>query len=422
MSEMGPMAEQSRAELLQEIQALREQLRQQDQQLTRFKRLSGTGRRTYTVAEKTQRTPARRQFTPELLEWLIVAVLSRVPGRSGLFEIDGQGSIRAAGGSLCQAFAGPRQNLKGTSWQSLLAASDVPVWQNYFANLDETHIDENLSLHIKTASDSLLVDVWAHRRRPASAFSGTDAESGVWLFVSERPAGAVAGSNPIAKRWAGVFAHELNQPLAAALLSAQGCRSLLTLRNARPAELTEHLDGLVHRVQLAADIVRRLRMMAGGEPPRRVSVDIREVVRRAFDVLQSDLDAHHVSVTLDFVRDCPNVKIDPVQIVQVMVNLVRNALEAMNRVPVPQRQLTVHTQFNVREAIVAVEDRGVGMSPEMIRHLFEPLASTKPTGMGLGLALCRQILETHGGRIWVTPNSPSGCIFSFSIPLISEEP
>ena len=240
--------------------------------------------------------------------------------------------------------------------------------------------------------------------------------------VEKQDAEAAAAGNRIAKHWAGIYAHELNQPLAAALASAQGCRGLLNQRKMQPAELVDVLDGLIRRVQLAADIVRRLRALAGGEPPRRLPTDLRDVVRRAFDVLQSLLDDSHVSVKLDFAADFPNLRIDAVQIVQVVVNLVRNGIEAMSSVPASRRQLTVRAQFDSREATIAVVDRGVGMSIEAIQRLFQPVASTKPAGMGLGLALCRQIVEAQGGRIWANVNSPNGCTFSFSFPLEFEEP
>jgi signal transduction histidine kinase len=186
--------------------------------------------------------------------------------------------------------------------------------------------------------------------------------------------------------------------------------------------MLQGMEGLIRRVHHAADVVRRLRILAGGERPQRVAADLCEVVRRALDVLQGPLDECHAAVKLDFARDFPAVKIDSVQIVQVVVNLLRNAIEAMCNIPAPRRQLTVRAQFDSREAIVAVEDQGVGLSVDAIQRLFQPLASTKATGMGLGLALCRQIVEAHGGRIWAKGNVPSGCVFSFTVPLEPEEP
>jgi two-component system sensor kinase FixL len=233
--------------------------------------------------------------------------------------------------------------------------------------------------------------------------------------------GAAAAEEAV-KRWAGVFAHELNQPLAAMLTTAQACRSLLATGRFLANEMAQGMDALVRRIQHTAEVVRCLRTLAGGEPPRRLPADLREVVRRSLDLLQGPLADIGATVTFDFADGLPTVKIDAVQIVQVVVNLARNAIEAMSNVSAPRRQLTVRAQFNSREAIVAVEDQGVGLSVDAVRRLFQPFASTKAAGMGLGLALCRQIVEAHGGRIWAKGNTPNGCVFSFSVPLETEEP
>jgi len=397
----------SRAELLRENESLRERLRELDANLARLKR-SGASAPIEPTADLT------------LAKWLATVVLKKAPGRGGVFELDAEGRIRFAAGPLAQTLAGSGE-IVATKWSEALVASDRAKWRQYLANLDETYIDKSLSLHIQAPTERLTVEI-VGRRSP-------DRAGAVWLFVAESAGPrkstevlADSGEAITAKHWAGVFAHELNQPLAAALSSAQGCRGLLASRKLKPAELTDLLDGLIRRVQLAADIVRRLRMMAGSEPPRRVSVDVREIVRRSLELLQGTLDDHHVSVTLDFAADIPNVAVDAVQILQVTVNLVRNAIEAMSSLPAPRRQLTVRATYDDREATVAVVDRGVGMPIETIRRLFQPLASAKPTGMGLGLTICRQIVESHGGRIWVNLNSPNGCTFSFSLPLDSEEP
>lgn len=224
------------------------------------------------------------------------------------------------------------------------------------------------------------------------------------------------------KRWAGIFAHELNQPLAAVLTTAQACRSLLASGKILPAEMAEGMEALIRRGHYAADVVRRLRTLAGGEPPLRHSADLGEIVRRALDLLKDRLDESGTKVTLAFAPDLPEVKIDSVQLVQVVVNLIRNAIEASSSLPAAHHLLTVRATFDSREVVVSVEDQGVGLSVDSIQRLFQPIASTKSAGMGLGLALCRQIVELHGGRIWAKGNAPRGCVFSFSIPFQREEP
>jgi two-component system sensor kinase FixL len=234
-------------------------------------------------------------------------------------------------------------------------------------------------------------------------------------------AGPAGPGDAAIKHWAGVFAHEMNQPLAAILTTAQACRGLLASGKVLPAEMLQGMETLIRRAHHAADVVRRLRILAGGEPPRRLPADLRELVRRGLDLLQGPLEESGTKLTLDFAVDFPAVSVDAVQIVQVVVNLARNAIEAMGNLPAPRRQLTVRAQFDSREATVAVEDRGVGLSVDMIQRLFQPLASAKANGMGLGLAVCRQIVEAHRGRIWAKGNNPQGSIFTFTLPLETEE-
>src|SRR5262249_25101031 len=144
--------------------------------------------------------------------------------------------------------------------------------------------------------------------------------------------------------WAGAFAHELNQPLAAALTTAQACRSLLESGRPPLGEIKQGAEALVQRVQYAADIVRRLRSLAGGEPPRRLPADLRMIVRQAVETLAELIDEHRVVVHFEFPMDPVAVSVDTVQIAQVVVNLARNAVEAMSSVPVSQRQMTVRIQ------------------------------------------------------------------------------
>lgn len=235
------------------------------------------------------------------------------------------------------------------------------------------------------------------------------------------------------QRWAALFAHEMNQPLAAILTTAQACVRLLEPGNSDREETLEAMRGLARRAAHASEVVRRLRGLSRGDPLQRSPADVNEIARGALGLLEGMIHESQVTVSLDLASDLPPASVDAVQINQVVVNLARNAFEAMQAIPPGQRQVTLRTsrvERNAGEAagdlpmeaagdriVVAVEDQGPGLSVDLVDQLFTPFSSTKPQGMGLGLAISRRIIEAHGGRIWVRANTPSGCRFLFTLPL-----
>lgn len=408
------MGKKSRVDLLPESRDSSERLQEQDLPLTRFK----SPLRQLRSPKKSQAKRPKAVVNTKPLESLAETLAPVLRPGADVILLDGSGRVQSILGGCCESLEISREEIIGTRWKSWIVAEDYARWQGFFAKPATGHSERYLRFRVRSKTRA--------RELPACAYRASGEEAATWVVLEGQAAdfGPVEANAPnaAAKQWAGIFAHELNQPLAAVLTTAQACRNLLTTGKILPQEMLQGMEGLIRRVHHAADVVRRLRILAGGERPQRVAADLCEVVRRALDVLQGPLEQCHAAAKLDFARDFPAVKIDSVQIVQVVVNLLRNAIEAMCNIPAPRRQLTVRAQFDSREAIVAVEDQGVGLSVDAIQRLFQPLASTKATGMGLGLALCRQIVEAHGGRIWAKGNSPHGCVFSFSVPLEPEEP
>ncbi len=405
------MPDKSRTDLLREIRSLSDRLEEQDRRLARSKKLTTTRPRPQG---KTGRAVPRGGKSAELWEWFAGAIKSLDLSAKILIELDAAGRVHAISGDPSDALGVSVGELIGTFWEARIADEDRERWRDYFANLVKAYSEISLSFRLRTGRRCAKLE--------AIAFRPPLPEQTIWIVLNERTKGHPPTTpEAVAKHWAGIFAHELNQPLASVLSTAQACRGLMDSGPAAADDMSQGMDGLIRRIHHATDVVRRLRHLAGGEPPRRAAADLAEVVRAALDVLQGPIEASRTAVMVDIPPDFPPVKIDAVQIVQVIVNLARNAVEAMSNVPIPRRQLTVRARFDSREAIVTVEDRGVGLSVDVIRRLFRPLASPKPTGMGLGLALCRQIVEAHGGRIWVKGNVPNGCLFLFSFPLEAEE-
>jgi signal transduction histidine kinase len=146
-------------------------------------------------------------------------------------------------------------------------------------------------------------------------------------------------------------------------------------------------------------------------------VDINEALREVIELTQGEALKNGVSVKTKFAKDLPIITGDRVQLQQVVLNLILNALQAMGTVSEDARQMLITTsQTEMNDLCIGVQDTGPGLSPENLSRLFEPFYTTKPNGMGMGLAICRSIVEAHGGRLWATACEPHGALFQFTIP------
>jgi C4-dicarboxylate-specific signal transduction histidine kinase len=168
----------------------------------------------------------------------------------------------------------------------------------------------------------------------------------------------------------------------------------------------------------AGEIVDRLRNFVRRKGPHQVEIDLEALVRRLLDLIEPEIRQSRVQVEVNIPRDLPRVSADEAQIEQVVVGLVRNSLEAMADSPPEERRLMIRAVQNCRKEIEwTVCDRGHGLSGEAAERLFEPFFSTKPFGLGMGLPISRSIVQGHGGRIWVEPNTDRGACFRFTLPI-----
>jgi len=216
------------------------------------------------------------------------------------------------------------------------------------------------------------------------------------------------------------FAHELNQPLTAILSYANAAAKMAGMADTPPSELKEVLAKLAEQTTRAGEIIRRLRAFVEKHEPHRTMEDFNKLVEESVRLgLVGVRDTGvHVNVQLD--PEITGAVIDRIEIQQVLVNLMRNAVEAMQGVPT--RRLTVTTSRDSEEFVkVSVADTGPGLAPEVAKRLFEPFVSTKAQGMGMGLNICRTIVEAHGGRIWVDSNPGGGAVFRFRLPMGRED-
>ena len=218
---------------------------------------------------------------------------------------------------------------------------------------------------------------------------------------------------------AATLAHELNQPLTAIMNYVQAGRRLLNARDIDMVRTTELMSKAADQAQRAGDIIRRLRgFVARGESERRPE-DINDVVRDACALALVGARSDGIDVTMDLDESLPAVFIDRVQIQQVLVNLLRNSVDAL--IEQDRREIRVRTRKNESGAVeVAIADNGPGLATEIAARLFEPFNTSKPDGMGIGLTVCRSIIEEHGGRIWSAPGE-RGADFRFTVPLRRDE-
>jgi PAS domain S-box-containing protein len=216
------------------------------------------------------------------------------------------------------------------------------------------------------------------------------------------------------------LAHELNQPLFAIQNYTAGIlRRWSAPEDCRP-ELREVIQQIAQESTRAAVIIRRVREFARKQLGERVSISLNAVVREVLQLLGSELRQHKVEVTLSLAEHLPTVHVDQVQIQQVLVNLVRNALESMEVLPPRLRQVTITTFLGAGDVHCLVQDTGPGISQEVRRRLFEPFFTTKREGLGMGLSISRSIVEAHGGAL-NAESLPAGAAFHFSIPLLEDQ-
>jgi PAS domain S-box-containing protein len=214
------------------------------------------------------------------------------------------------------------------------------------------------------------------------------------------------------------LAHELSQPLTAIINYAHGCVRRALVPDAKAMQLMEPLKQIVVQGQRTAAVVQHLREFVMKREPQRESSDINHLVAQAASLAAGEANRRGVSVALELAPNLPHVYVDGIQIEQVVLNLVRNGAEALANTDVPTRELRLRTSLTDRHEIeTSISDTGPGLSPDLSAKLFEPFFSTKPNGVGLGLAISRNIVESHGGRLWVTPNTDRGVTFHFTVPI-----
>jgi C4-dicarboxylate-specific signal transduction histidine kinase len=214
------------------------------------------------------------------------------------------------------------------------------------------------------------------------------------------------------------IAHEVNQPLAAIVANGQACLRFLDHESPDLNDVRGALEWIVKDGNRAADVIQRVRTLVKKTDTQRAVLDVNEAIYDIASLLQHELAAQRVSLHLELAPVLPAVFADRVQLQQVVMNLIMNGIEAMQAVVDRPRTLGIRSwQDEAREVVVAVTDSGIGLTAESQDHLFRAFFSTKPGGLGMGLSICRSIVEVHGGRLWASANADHGATFEFALPL-----
>jgi two-component system, LuxR family, sensor kinase FixL len=263
--------------------------------------------------------------------------------------------------------------------------------------------------------------------RPTAASETTAQPDGAHQAPSEA-AGALHGRMLQVSRLATIgemaagVAHELNQPLTAIANYAQACERLLARPGADLIEVRAALREVAAQAVRAGEIIRRLRSLARTHAMEREPADINAVIGEILELMQSDARAHRARVQLELTERLPSVSIDRVQIQHVVLNLVRNALEALSASDAPIRDVCIRSgRTDTAEVEITVSDSGPGLAAEALERMFDPFFSTKQSGTGLGLPISNTVVRAHDGTLGYRPNRPHGACFYFRLPAETAE-
>jgi PAS domain S-box-containing protein len=212
------------------------------------------------------------------------------------------------------------------------------------------------------------------------------------------------------------IAHEVNQPLAALVANAGAALRWLGADPPRIGKARQALRRIARDANRASNVIARIRALVGGTEVQRMPLNLNSIVQEVIVLVRTELRRNNITVRAHLDENLQLVRCDRVQMQQVLLNLIVNAIEAMVAVVTRPKLLAIATVADVAGVVVSVKDSGAGLDELVLERVFEPFYTTKPRGMGIGLAISRAIVEAHGGRIWAVPNQASGTTFRFRLP------
>lgn len=328
----------------------------------------------------------------------------------------------------CELITGHTQEevLGQPLWERLLIPNEVDAVRAVFSDLVTGHFPNEHENYWVTRSGERRLIRWSNtvlknRSGELEYIIGTGVDITAQRVAEElarKHQGALAHSMRVSTigEMASGLAHEINQPLAAIVNYAQGCVRRLESGNFDLTDMRVVIERIALQAERAATIIQHLRHFMSKSTPQRIRTDINALIVQTLKLAQAELDNNAATLKLDL-NALPPVAVDDIQIQQVVLNLVRNALDAIGH-SVTHGRIDIRSALGNRQEIeISVCDNGHGLSEAALEKVFEPFFTTKGNGMGLGLAISRTIIESHGGHLWVTSNSGPGATFHFTLPL-----
>jgi len=341
----------------------------------------------------------------------------------GLWAIIGSGSIDSF--KFFYVFFVPvvtaalRHGLDGACLSLALTQFGMVAVLHLYEYDTRTFTEFQIIMFVLTAT-GLIVGVVVSERRNANRLVR---EAGERLKALEAEA-AQAARFSLVSGMASALAHEINQPMTAARALARSAQHLVQMPNPDLTRASDNLAGMVAQIDHASGVVRRMREFLRRGHPHMSTIDVRDMIDEALTLAHTEASARHTRLTLDVADDVPNIHGDRIQLQQVVLNLVRNAIEAVAETSRPDATVGVAAQLSEapRAVVISVSDNGPGIEEAFADRLFAPLTTTKRGGLGLGLAISASIVEAHGGRIWLHERRPGATEFRFSLPLDEARP
>ena len=274
------------------------------------------------------------------------------------------------------------------------------IWQNYRWQI------LLLTAAILVQAAMIMVLLYEHRRRRVAEIAARTSMSELMHMNRIATAGELSAS----------IAHEVNQPLTGISARASAAARWLAKEPPDIEKVRNMLREIINASDRAAEVVGSVRAMFKKDSKERPSIDINKLIRTVLEIVRVELQKNGVELQTALDEGLPRVECDPVQLQQVILNLVMNAIEAMQTVE--PRLLRIESKLIAPQSVrVLVQDTGKGVDPMQLDRIFRPLVTTKERGMGMGLSICRSIIESHHGRIWVEAAAPRGAIFQFELPV-----
>lgn len=427
------MSDKTRAELLQELTALQDRLERDSQaiavqrkaraefedRVAELEEALAESRREIELLRRSSRSMARlgHRSEQEAARREDLCNLVRYCGSDLLLRVNRAGKIKDSSPAAAELVGHAPEELVGRRLEDFLEKADKLALRNFLQSLEEVPGTWRLEVGFRLKDGS---------RRPLTLFGKASPhpqtqEREAVILVRMREPGSSWDAGAVADRQlASFFAHELNQPLTAIGTLASALQRGMATGLLDEKDRREGLEEIARQATRGSNMIQRLRALAAREPVRFARVEPAEVILSALRQLESLLRERSVRVDLDLGAELPPVPGDLLQLEQVLINLVRNAAEALDHVPVPERVIEIKARSAGERLRISVRDRGPGISPERASTLFQPFRTTKANGLGLGLALCRIIIEAHRGELIYEPAEDRGAIFSLDLPTVSQ--